>query len=180
MIFTFYLITFKCPACVCSPKSSQRHELQQLQYHYIYTCSCTATHSGCHTSVCVSSPTPHSLQSQLSVEIWSKERGGQRRSLLHLTQSDVGSAVSTQNDLQNKDDQELHYPQIIVLSVVSQSRQLSNGKHCEFSTDKITKNDELLKVLGKPSCKQKLVFGHQLLLLQTEKKHLKVRLTLWQ
>ena len=52
----------------------------------------------------VSSPFRHSLQSQVSIEIWRLGKGRRRGRLRHLTESDVGSAVSAQNDLQNAKD----------------------------------------------------------------------------
>lgn len=58
------------------------------------------------TYECVSSPTLHRLMSQLFVEIWRQGGRGQRR-LLHLAQSDVGSAVSAQNHLHGE-QQEHH------------------------------------------------------------------------
>lgn len=48
----------------------------------------------------VCSPTVHSLLCNSFVEIWIK-RGGHRRGVLHLPQSNIGSAISAQNDLLN-------------------------------------------------------------------------------
>lgn len=53
---------------------------------------------GC-ANVC--SPTVHSLLCNSFVEIWIK-RGGHRQGVLHLPQSNIGSAVSAQNYLLNK------------------------------------------------------------------------------
>lgn len=73
----------------------------------------------------MSSPTPHSLVSQLFVKIWT--RGASRWAFLHLTQTNVGFAISTQNHLQNTTDQELFYPQIIAVSKKSKKHYLINA-----------------------------------------------------
>lgn len=101
---------------------------------------------------CVSSPTSHSLLGQLFVEIWSK-RGGHRRSFLHITKSNVGSAISAQNHLQNTEHQELQYPQVFSAScqfaqvVFRLGPSRLDGKFSSFSLTSQTYSDKRKQVV---------------------------------